>query len=308
MNTTPSSNNPHPIPTQPLPSLHTRANASLTTDFNTLITTISNDSHLLDEITTLNSSAEQTQRQLNLLQDHVDQTLNCLDTLELSTLPILVSRCQDLEKIYCSIDQLYALVKEIEYGFDRLESRCAEIEKSQGSSASVRKNVGLFFKSIFDADIKQTKAPMPEGGDMIGAVPDFGLYINRSYVSEGEMKRILEKELGELSDKNDKNVSGVIPPEPALPAPKKGFFSTGIFGSGGGVKNEPKVVGENKGQNVDEKKGDEKTPTIEEEPHQPTQQSDPVDEFAGEEIEEEDVVYEEIEEDVEYVDGEEIED
>jgi hypothetical protein len=306
MSTTSSSNSLHPNPTQLLPSLHTKANASLTTDFNTLITTISNDSHLLDEITTLNSSAEQTQRQLNLLQDHVDQTLNCLDTLELSTLPILVSRCQDLEKIYCSIDQLYALVKEIEYGFDRLENRCAEIEKSQGSSASVRKNVGLFFKSIFDADIKQTKAPMPDGGDMIGAVPDFGLYINRSYVSEGEMKRILEKELGESekndkNDKDDKNVIGIIPPETALPAPKKSFFSTGIFGSGS-----VKVVSENKGQKIDEKI-DEKTPTIEE-PKQPTQQSDPLDEFAGEEIEEEDVEYEEIEEDVEYVDGEEIED
>lgn len=215
-----------------LPSL-SKHSQELSTGTSQILHTLTHDQILVDELTKIQASSDQTQRQLNLLTDHVDKSIDVLDELEIATLPLLVERCHDLEKVYANIDQLYALVKEIEFGLGALEARCDEIEQAQGSSASVRKNVGMWFKSILEVDPKGPQKKMPTQANMLTtAVPDFGLYINRNYVPEDQVKQILE----EVNNNNNASTTPKPTPRPtevATPVMAKGSLVPGAATTGG---------------------------------------------------------------------------
>lgn len=138
--------------------------------------TITTNASIQSDVDTLTDAALKTMRQLKLMQSRINDASQQLDSNEFQQLPLVLDRCDDLERIFATIDRAYAMVTELHDAFTTLDKRCGEIERYQGSSASVRKQVGMFFKTFLSSS--ETIHKMPEHANMEESMPNLRLYIN----------------------------------------------------------------------------------------------------------------------------------
>lgn len=140
---------------------------------------VSNPQATIDKINEIDAGVQKNQRQLKLLNTRLNDAIEEVDTYEVTTLPTLADKCNDLEQVFEQIDSLYLLVEELGSAFDRLEARCDEVEKYQGSSASKLKSVGLFFKSVLKQDEAPTKLDCQP--DCVANLPKIDDYVAIDY-------------------------------------------------------------------------------------------------------------------------------